>query len=158
MKPYTCGPSVSEATIIGATDSWAWTQSVHVFTEPRPGTHMLPAKAVHEFTRTNRKSSVKSGEEGRGCGGPGEEFRVDFHSAVPAALNLQREGERGEERERERGGKMQSGHCCAERASVLEAAVAVCASEMSIKRELFFDWRRRAGSPEEWSGTRLITP
>lgn len=102
MKPYTCGPSVSEATIIGATDSWAWTQSVHVFTEPRPGTHMLPAKAVHEFTRTNRKSSVKSGEEGRGCGGPGEEFRVDFHSAVPAALNLQRGRERGRKRERER--------------------------------------------------------
>lgn len=69
---------------------------MHVFAEPRTGTHMLPAKAVHEFTQTNRKSSVKSGEEGRGCGGPGEEFRIDFHSAFSCSTEIA-EGGRGRE-------------------------------------------------------------
>lgn len=124
------------------------TPSVHVFAEARAGAHMRPAKAVLEFTQTNRKSSVKSGKEGRGFwrgGGAGEEFGIDFHSAFPAAPNLQREregegeGRRGRAREREgEGGKMQSGHCCAEGAAVSEAAVALGASEMSIKTWVVF--------------------
>lgn len=63
------------------------------------GMHARPATAVHEFTQTNRNHPWRAAKEGGAVGG-GEEFHGDFHSASPAALNLQRERDREKERER----------------------------------------------------------
>lgn len=112
---------------------------------------MRPAKAVPEFTQTNRKSSVKSGKEGRGFwgwwGGAGEEFGIDFHSAFPAALNLQRERERervrdeeGErEREREREGKCSLDIVVQKELLSLKPPSLSEPLKCPSKRELFFD-------------------
>lgn len=88
-------------------------------------------------TSSLRQTVIIREERRRREGLWGEEFHGDFHSASPAALNLQRE--------RERGPRLDV--VVQEALLSPEAAAAVCASEMSIKSWVVFRFAEARREP-----------
>lgn len=174
MISYTCGPSLSGLTIIGLAESWIELKAFIVFAQVRKKkTKQVqrdcskvctssPSRARERTCYWPRlcMSSLRqivnhpwrAAKKGGAVGARGRSFALT--SIQPFLQHWTcREEERESERERGREGrKMQSGHCCAERAAVSEAAVAVCASEMSIKTWLIFRLTEARSDPRRVIG------